>query len=43
MRPATLYCMALVRAHRGDVVQARDLASQALALCEATGNVPVAS
>ena len=43
MRPATLYCLALVRAYRGQVVQARDLASEALALCEQTGNVPVAS
>jgi DNA-binding CsgD family transcriptional regulator len=43
MAPAALYCLALVRAHRGQVVQARDLASQALALCEQAGNVPVAS
>ena len=42
-RPATLYSLALVRAHRGQVQQARELASQALALCEQTGNVPVAS
>jgi DNA-binding CsgD family transcriptional regulator/tetratricopeptide (TPR) repeat protein len=43
MRPATLYSLALVRAHRGDVAQARDLATEALALCEQTGNVPVVS
>ena len=43
MRPATLYSLALVRAHRGDVAQARELASEALALCEQTGNVPVVS
>lgn len=38
-RPATLYSLALVRAHRGQVQQARELASQALALCDRTGNV----
>jgi DNA-binding CsgD family transcriptional regulator len=43
MRPATLYSLALVRALRGEVVQARKLASEALALCERTGNVPVTS
>jgi DNA-binding CsgD family transcriptional regulator/tetratricopeptide (TPR) repeat protein len=43
MRPATLYSLALIRAHRGDVAQARDLATEALALCEQTGNVPVVS
>jgi DNA-binding CsgD family transcriptional regulator len=43
MTPATLYCLALVGAHRGQVGQARDLASQALGLCEQTGNVPLAS
>ena len=43
MRPATLYSLALVRAHRGQVAQARELANEALALCEQTGNVPVAS
>ena len=43
MRPATLYSLALVRAHRGQVQQARELASEALALCERTGNVPVRS
>jgi DNA-binding CsgD family transcriptional regulator len=43
MRPATLYCLALVRTHRGQVGQARELASEALALCEQTGNVPVVS
>jgi DNA-binding CsgD family transcriptional regulator len=41
MRPATLYSLALVRAHRGQVQEVRELASEALALCERTGNVPV--
>jgi DNA-binding CsgD family transcriptional regulator len=41
MRPATLYSLALVRAHRGHVQQARELAGEALALCEGTGNVPL--
>jgi DNA-binding CsgD family transcriptional regulator/tetratricopeptide (TPR) repeat protein len=41
MRPATLYSLALVRAHRGHVQDARELASEALALCESTGNVPL--
>ena len=43
MRPATLYSLALVRAHRGQVQQARELAGEALALCDRTGNVPVRS
>jgi DNA-binding CsgD family transcriptional regulator len=43
MRPATLYALALVRAHQGQVPQARDLANQALALCDRTGNVPARS
>jgi DNA-binding CsgD family transcriptional regulator len=43
MTPATLYCLALVGAHRGQVGQASDLASQALGLCAQTGNVPLAS
>jgi DNA-binding CsgD family transcriptional regulator/tetratricopeptide (TPR) repeat protein len=43
MRPATLYALALVRAHRGHVQQARDLAAEALVLCDRTGNVPVRS
>lgn len=43
MTPATLYSLALVRAHLGRVEDARELASEALALCEQTGNVPVAS
>lgn len=43
MRPATLYSLALVRAHRGQIAHARDLASEALALSGRTGNVPVAS
>lgn len=41
--PATLYSLALVRAHRGQVHSALELASQALTLCEQTGNVPVTS
>ena len=41
MRPATLYSLALVRAYRGQVQQARELAGEALALCYRTGNVPV--
>ena len=43
MRPATLYSLALVRAHRGQVREARELASEALDLCDRTGNVPVRS
>lgn len=43
MRPATLYSLALVRAHRGQVQQARELASEALALSDRAGNVPVRS
>ena len=43
MTPATLYSLALVRAHRGQAQDARDLATEALVLCERTGNVPVAS
>jgi DNA-binding CsgD family transcriptional regulator len=42
MRPAVLYSLALVRAHRGHVAQVQDLAGEALALCEQTGNVPFA-
>ena len=41
VRPATLYSLALVRAHRGQVHDARELVSQALTLCDRTGNVPV--
>jgi DNA-binding CsgD family transcriptional regulator len=41
--PATLYSLALVRAHLGSLQDAQELASEALALCEKTGNVPVAS
>ncbi|HEU5387281.1 MAG TPA: AAA family ATPase [Streptosporangiaceae bacterium] len=41
MKPATMYSLALVRAHRGQVEQARELADEALALCDSTGNVPV--
>jgi tetratricopeptide (TPR) repeat protein len=43
MTPAALYSLALVRSHRGRVQDAQDLAGKALALCEKTGNVPVAS
>jgi DNA-binding CsgD family transcriptional regulator len=43
MRPATLYSLALVRAHRGQVQEARELADEALTLCERTGNIPLAS
>jgi DNA-binding CsgD family transcriptional regulator len=41
MRPATLYSLALVRAYQGQVHDVRDLASEALTLCDRTGNVPV--
>jgi DNA-binding CsgD family transcriptional regulator/tetratricopeptide (TPR) repeat protein len=40
-RPATLYSLALVRAYRGQVQQARELAREALVLCDRTGNVRV--
>ena len=43
MTPATMYPLALIRAHRGQAQDARDLATEALVLCERTGNVPVAS
>jgi DNA-binding CsgD family transcriptional regulator len=43
IRPATLYSLALVRAHRGLVQQAREIACEALTLCDRTGNVPVRS
>jgi DNA-binding CsgD family transcriptional regulator len=43
MTPATMYSLALVCAHRGQVALARELASKALALCEQTGNVPLTS
>jgi DNA-binding CsgD family transcriptional regulator/tetratricopeptide (TPR) repeat protein len=43
MKPATLYSLALVRAHRGQVRQAREHAGEALALCDSTGNIPVRS
>ena len=43
MRPATLYALALVRGHRGQVDQAHELANEALALCQQTGNIPVTS
>jgi hypothetical protein len=43
MRPAALYSLALVRAYRGQVPDARELAGEALALCDRTGNVPVST
>jgi DNA-binding CsgD family transcriptional regulator len=43
MKPATLYSLALVRAHRGQVDEARELASEALILSERAGNVPFMS
>jgi DNA-binding CsgD family transcriptional regulator/tetratricopeptide (TPR) repeat protein len=43
IRPATLYSLALVRAHRGQVQQARELATEALALCDRTANAPARS
>lgn len=43
MRPATLYSLALVRAHRGQVIDARELANEALVCCDHTGNVPVST
>jgi DNA-binding CsgD family transcriptional regulator len=43
MRPAALYSLALVRAHRGQVHDAGELASEALVLCDRMGNVPVTS
>ena len=43
MKPATLYSLALVRAHRGQVDDARELASEALLLSERAGNVPFRS
>jgi DNA-binding CsgD family transcriptional regulator len=43
MRPATLYSLALVRAHQGQVQQSEGLVAEALALCEQTQNVPLTS
>lgn len=43
MKPAMLYSLALVRAHRGQVRQAKELANEALALCGRTGNILVRS
>jgi DNA-binding CsgD family transcriptional regulator len=43
MTPATLYSLALVRAHLGQARDARELASQALVMCEQTGNLPLGS
>jgi len=41
MIPAMLYSLALVRAHQGQAQDACELAREALALCEQTGNVPL--
>jgi DNA-binding CsgD family transcriptional regulator len=41
--PAALYSLALVRAYRGQVAQARALAAEAIVRCEQTGNVPLAT
>jgi DNA-binding CsgD family transcriptional regulator len=41
MRAATLYSLALVRAHRGQAEEARACAAEALALCERISNVPL--
>jgi DNA-binding CsgD family transcriptional regulator len=43
MRPATLYSLALVRALRGQVADARELAAETLVLSQRTGNVPIAA
>jgi DNA-binding CsgD family transcriptional regulator len=43
MRPAVLYSLALILAHRGRVIPVQDLAAEALALCEQTGNVQLVS
>ena len=41
MMPAMLYSLALVRAHQGQAQDACELAREALALCQQTGNVPL--
>jgi DNA-binding CsgD family transcriptional regulator len=41
MRAGTLYALALVRAHRGQVAEARQLVQETVRLCDATGNIPV--
>jgi len=43
MRAAPLYALALVRAHQGQPDEAGDLATEALALAERSGNVPLRS
>lgn len=43
MMPAALYALALLRAHQGRLDTARELVRQTLALCDQTGNAPVAS
>jgi DNA-binding CsgD family transcriptional regulator len=41
MKAAMLYSLALVRAHLGQAQDARELAREALVLCEQTGNAPL--
>ena len=43
MLPAPMCSLALVRAHQGEVDEARGLATEALALAEKSGNAPVTS
>jgi DNA-binding CsgD family transcriptional regulator/tetratricopeptide (TPR) repeat protein len=41
LRPATLYALALVRVHQGQLDDARNLISETLTLCDQTGNAPI--
>jgi DNA-binding CsgD family transcriptional regulator len=41
LRPAILHCLALIHAYRGRIPRTRELAAEALAACEQTGNIPV--
>jgi DNA-binding CsgD family transcriptional regulator len=43
MRPAPLYALALALAHQGHADEARDLATEALTLCERSGNLALGS
>ena len=43
MLSAPMYALALVRAHQGEVDEARGLAAEALTLAEKSGNVPLVS
>jgi DNA-binding CsgD family transcriptional regulator/tetratricopeptide (TPR) repeat protein len=43
VKPATLYSLALIRAHQGRVQDAREHVIEALGLCGRTGNVPLTS